>query len=117
MHHRQQWTGGNRVIDAYKPGPVVPCGRVRADTDEYRAEAGDDLLLVSKHFRFTGGRSDHVLLADIKAFADEHQLSYQKVKDRLVRMRGVTSNNCALPSGGRGRGITFISFNGECRDV
>ncbi len=91
------------VIDAYRDEPVVPCAQVRADTDEFREETGDDLMLVSKHFQFTGTRSDHVLLCDVKDFANDHQLSYQKVKDRLVRMRGVVSTHCA-----GSRGIQYI---------
>lgn len=99
------------VIDAYRHSVVVPCARVRDDTAVYRAEAGDDLVLVTSHFRCTGDPHDFVALRDIKSFAASNNLSYARVKDRLVRMRAVP---CAdFCSGGKrmGRGFKCLVFS------
>ncbi len=98
------------VIDAYRPHIVVPCAKVRADTDAYRAEAGDDLVLVTTHFRYTGKPSDFVPLSTVKTFAVTNNLSYSRIKDRLERMRAVMCSSTCINGVRVGRGFKCVTF-------
>lgn len=54
-------------LKAYCQTPSVePCAAVRQDTEKYREDIGDDLLLMKKHFKVTGRRSDFVLVCRLK---------------------------------------------------
>jgi hypothetical protein len=98
------------VIDAYRNAPVTPCAKVQADTDDYRADAGDDLMLVKAHFRITTNRSDIVTMATLKEFSDLHQISGQKVKDRLARMGAKLDKNCCVDGVVNGRGFMYVQM-------
>lgn len=98
------------VIDAYKDCSVVPCAKVLADTDDYREEAGDDLMLVSKHFRVTGNKLDFTTIKSISSFARGANLSTARVKDRLKRMGAVPDDNCCVGGIRHGRGFLCVSY-------
>jgi hypothetical protein len=99
------------VIDAYADRPVAPCASVRADTQGYLEDVGDDLTLILRHFKATGKSTDAVTLRQIMDFSVAHKsMSTTIIKDRLVRMGGRYSGNCRVARGVRlGKGYMGVA--------
>jgi hypothetical protein len=78
------------------------------DTDDFRADAGDDLILVKRLFRITKCRDDILTTAAIRDICPLHNLSWRTVKDRLIRMGAVFDKNCRVNGVALGTGLRCV---------
>ena len=96
------------LIGAYTDGPVIPCAKVLATTQEYLKDVGVDVM--SRYLTFTERREDFVTVRDLKSFCISKGINYKDAKMRISRMEIKEANICI---GGvvHGRGFYGVKTN------
>lgn len=56
------------VLDAYEETKPVPTAEVRANSEEFREDGGDNSMNWQKWFKFTGNDEDFIAVSEIKQF-------------------------------------------------
>lgn len=98
------------VLEAYTPGPVVPCAAVRAATASYLEDVGDEDTTMVSSFEFTRDRKDFVLVRQLRDFVVGRNISLTKVRDMIERMGYKVDKNCCVNGKCHGTGYLGVRF-------
>jgi hypothetical protein len=81
------------VFQTYEPCKVINCQKVIDDTNDIKADLGDETALLKKYFVFTGKKDDVILSTDLSKFHKEGKIniSINKLK-QLLTFNGATNS-------------------------
>lgn len=103
------------VLKAYQNNKVIDCVSVIEDTEELKADLGDEFSIIKQYFKF-GNNNDFILSNDLNKFhSSKHlKLTITKLKS-LLQFNGATENKHLPPATattkrGELRGYIGVSF-------
>lgn len=82
------------VTKAFKDKKVINCIKVKDDTNDIKADLGDEKTVIFKYFEFTHKKEDFILTSDLNDFHKSSQIKVSITKLReLIKFYGAISDN------------------------